>query len=151
MEASLTEVLIIFIDSLFNEYGAREITLGIVTDLILIILPFAPTLLLPGERYVKENPRVVATHTISMSTQERFSKSIWSVNRISIGSGLHNLTVLMKALRWPQLTGITMHVWSFLCLVVCCGSNTPLDGFGVAENHWTIHTRIIITKMSFDT
>ena len=40
MEASLTEVLIIFIDSLFNEDGAREITLGIVTDLILIIFAF---------------------------------------------------------------------------------------------------------------
>ena len=40
MEASLTEVLVMFVDSLFNEDGAREITLGIITDLILIIFAF---------------------------------------------------------------------------------------------------------------
>ena len=40
MEASLIEVLSIFIDSLFNEDGAREITLRIVIDLILIIFAF---------------------------------------------------------------------------------------------------------------
>ena len=87
----------------------------------------------------------------SMFTQERFCGSIWSVNHISTESGLHNLTVRMRALRWPQLTGITMHEWSFLCLVVCFGNSTPSDGFGVTENPWAIHTGIIITKMSSDT
>ena len=40
MEASLIEVLVMFVDSLLNEDGVREITLGIVTDLILIIFAF---------------------------------------------------------------------------------------------------------------
>ena len=40
MEASLIEVLVMFVDSLFNEDGVREITLGIITDLILIIFAF---------------------------------------------------------------------------------------------------------------
>ena len=40
MEASLIEVLVMFVDSLFNKDGAREITLGIITDLILIIFAF---------------------------------------------------------------------------------------------------------------
>ena len=40
MEASLIEVLVMFVDSLFDEDGVREITLGIITDLILIIFAF---------------------------------------------------------------------------------------------------------------
>ena len=76
MESSLTEVLVMFVDSLFNEDGAREITLGIITDLILIIFAFRTYTPATWRRFVKENPRAVATPTISMFTQEKFWGSI---------------------------------------------------------------------------
>ena len=135
MEASLIEVLVMFVDSLFNKDGAREITLGIITDLILIIFAFR-TYTPATWREIRQRKSSCGCYTYHLYV---YAGKILGINMIS-GSYIYRKwfaqsdctdeSLEMTATHWNNDARMKLS----LCLVVYFGSNTPSDGFGVIEN-----------------